>query len=288
MTSEKQIVSIKRTYGCKVLLSGEYLVLDGAPSLAIPYLGYSARLTWDKLPLGEENWQAFSAFLEELSFIDTKSWKSDLEKGLSYVSDIPIGYGLGSSGALVAAVYDNYCFDKEQNTGKLKSELALMESFFHGKSSGLDPLVIYLDRAIIIGEDVRVTHIDKTALDGWALYDSGLARKTAPLVKHFQTSIKPRFKDELSLLNALNDQFIYEITRAENPGVKLETMQRISELQLKIYADIIDPKTREFWSIGLKNKSYFVKLCGAGGGGMYLVYGVDHKHPEGSIALNIS
>ena len=73
-------------------------------------------------------------------------------------SSIPQGYGVGSSGALVASIYDQYAADKitvlenltRDKLLKLKQIFALMESFFHGKSSGLDPLNSYLSLPILI------------------------------------------------------------------------------------------------------------------------------------------
>ena len=62
-------------------------------------------------------------------------------------SSIPQGYGIGSSGALVASIYDQYALDKitvlenltKEKLQHLKTVFAAMESFFHGKSSGLRP-----------------------------------------------------------------------------------------------------------------------------------------------------
>ena len=75
-----------------------------------------------------------------------------MKDGLYFDSSIPQGYGVGSSGALVAAIYDKYASDKitvlenltRDKLLKLKSIFSMMESFFHGKSSGLDPLNSYL------------------------------------------------------------------------------------------------------------------------------------------------
>ena len=83
---------------------------------------------------------------------DIEKLKSAIEAGLYFDSSIPQGYGVGSSGALVAAIYDKYASDKitilENLTREklliLKSIFSKMESFFHGKSSGLDPLNSYL------------------------------------------------------------------------------------------------------------------------------------------------
>src|SRR5690606_35587126 len=89
---------------------------------------------------------------------DFKSLESDVAKGMYFDSSIPQGYGVGSSGALVAAVYDKYALDKitvlenltKEKLLQLKVIFSEMESFFHGKSSGLDPLKNYLSIPILI------------------------------------------------------------------------------------------------------------------------------------------
>ena len=81
-----------------------------------------------------------------------------LINNMHFDSSIPQGYGVGSSGALVAAIYDKYADDKitvlenltRDKLLKLKAIFSKMESFFHGKSSGLDPLNSYLSLPILI------------------------------------------------------------------------------------------------------------------------------------------
>ena len=43
---------------------------------------------------------------------DLKTFEADLESGMYFDSSIPQGYGVGSSGALVASIYDKYAQDK--------------------------------------------------------------------------------------------------------------------------------------------------------------------------------
>lgn len=38
--------------------------------------------------------------------------EKDLQEGMYFDSSIPRGYGVGSSGAIVAAIYDKYAEDK--------------------------------------------------------------------------------------------------------------------------------------------------------------------------------
>ena len=95
---------------------------------------------------------------EELLRLDWEALHADLDLRLYFDSSIPQGYGVGSSGALVAAFYDRYAVDKispqadliPEKLSRLKSIFAAMESYFHGKSSGLDPLNSYLSLPLLI------------------------------------------------------------------------------------------------------------------------------------------
>ena len=49
---------------------------------------------------------------------------NDAEEGWRYVADIPIGYGLGSSGAFVAALYDRYI--TKENSSNPSSDLLML------------------------------------------------------------------------------------------------------------------------------------------------------------------
>ena len=106
-----------------------------------------------------ESLQRFTTYLErlqqqnpELASFNLEVLKNDVNHGMFFDSSIPQGYGVGSSGALVAAIYDKYAQNKitvlenltREKLLQLKSIFSEMESFFHGKSSGLDPLNSYL------------------------------------------------------------------------------------------------------------------------------------------------
>ena len=112
----------------------------------------------------------FSSYLKTLDInLDLNSFDKHVKKGMYFDSSIPKGYGVGSSGALVAAVYEKYANNKitvlENLTREkllvLKAIFSKMESFFHGKSSGLDPLNSYLSIPILIKSknDINVTGI---------------------------------------------------------------------------------------------------------------------------------
>ena len=60
--------------------------------------------------------QSFYAYLASLETslvsFNFNNFKKDLYNGMYFDSSIPQGYGVGSSGALVASVYDKYATDK--------------------------------------------------------------------------------------------------------------------------------------------------------------------------------
>lgn len=152
-----------KNFKSKILLFGEYSIIHNSMGLTIPFDFYKGKLTFKSRNLTAEQAQQSNADLKtyatylkglveknELGFaFDIDTLLNDIEKGLIFDSTIPQGYGVGSSGALVAALYEKYAFDKVYNEDalssddilKLKSQFAKMECYFHGTSSGLDPLI---------------------------------------------------------------------------------------------------------------------------------------------------
>ncbi len=90
--------------------------------------------------------------------LDLQKFRTDLDKGMHFDSSIPQGFGVGSSGAIVAAIYDNYSKDKIASDANMSNEkfielkkiFGILESYYHGKSSGLDPLICYLNLPVLI------------------------------------------------------------------------------------------------------------------------------------------
>ena len=108
----------------KILLFGEYGIIKDSKGLSIPYNFYNGALKIDEIPdasthKSNQSLKRFSAYLENLQKEDSSLVSFDIEKlksaikaGLYFDSSIPQGYGVGSSGALVAAIYDKYASDK--------------------------------------------------------------------------------------------------------------------------------------------------------------------------------
>ena len=108
----------------KTLLFGEYGIIQDSKGLSIPYNFYNGALKSDgnvsqEAIQSNANLKRFVTYLESLQHeqpqlvtFDLTSLKKEVENGLYFDSSIPQGYGVGSSGALVAAIYDKYAQNK--------------------------------------------------------------------------------------------------------------------------------------------------------------------------------
>jgi mevalonate kinase len=271
------------TYSSKILLFGEHIVNKGAEALAIPYANFSAKLSFDKLhsayieaspEILQKIWN-YIAERESLAAVyDMDRFKTDLIKGLGFHMNIPIGYGLGSSGALIAAVFDRFTRNKDLSEGELKRILGETESVFHGKSSGLDPLVSYLNQSIWVAKETKTVKEDLLWRDSFEIFlvNTNQARQTGPLVEAFmlRTETDEEFarmlKDEMI---PVNDAIVHNFIRNEHE-TSLGLIERLSGLQLAHLKELILPKHIDLFLLGLATKDYFLKICGAGGGGFML------------------
>ncbi len=274
----------------KILLFGEYGIIEDSKGLSIPYNFYKGAL---KIPKkinasSKSSNKILIDFLEYLNSkkikLDLDKLKSDIDKGLYFESSIPRGYGIGSSGALVAAIYDKYAFDKitvlenltREKLLRLKKIFSIMESFFHGKSSGLDPLNSYLSIPILINSktDIKVTGIpsQKTIGNGAVfLMDSGKTGSTAPMVNIFMEKMK---KDGFRKI--INEEFIKHTNLCVDNFLKgdlnalFNNTKTLSKIVLDNFKPMIPKEFHNLWKKGIENNSYFLKLCGSGGGGYIL------------------
>ena len=276
------------SFPSKILLFGEHIVNCDANALAIPYSAFYARLSFEKKhpDFLEPSNLILNKIAEHIrtdailkDIYDVERLQEDIDKGMIFHLNIPVGYGLGSSGAIVASIYDRYAVNKSTDYAELKNLLGLTEGVFHGKSSGLDPLVSYLNQAVLINKE---TQIVENAID-WRedlqifLLDTNQSRKTAPLVNAFLDKVAEN-KDFAKELNEeiipLNNQLIENFL--ENKHIStLELVERLSGLQFENMQELILPQHLDIWLLGLASKDYFLKICGAGGGGFMLGFTKD-------------
>ena len=151
----------------KILLFGEHTIINGSHALAAPLPNFYAEWKYYATnELAKSSSQSIKELLTHLQQLKKQNLLllelnfqtafQELEQGLFLQSDIPKGYGVGSSGTVCAAVYQKFGIDKydANDIGQLKAGFAQMESFFHGSSSGVDPLICYLNQALLFeGKD---------------------------------------------------------------------------------------------------------------------------------------
>ncbi len=293
----------------KILLFGEYGIIKDSKGLSIPYNFFKGALKTDENPsegakASNESLKAFATYLEELEnengalvSFDLDALKSDVEKGMYFDSSIPQGYGIGSSGALVAAIYDKYANNRitvlenltREKLLQLKAIFSKMESFFHGKSSGLDPLNSYLSLPILINskDNIESTSIPSQNKEGKGavfLLDSGMTGETAPMVQIFMEKMKQE-----GFRNMIKDQFIKHTDACVedflNGNVKslFGNLKQLSNVVLDNFKPMIPSKFHELWQKGIETNDYYLKLCGSGGGGYILGFTQDFEKAKKAL-----
>jgi mevalonate kinase len=286
----------------KILLFGEYGIIKDSKGLAIPYNSYKGSLlkSVEMDEMQSESNTHLKAFVSYLKTMDQNlvqfRWdeiEKDLQQGMYFDSSIPRGYGIGSSGALVAALYDKYAEDKitvlenltRDKLLKLKTIFGTMESYFHGTSSGLDPLNSYLSLPILINSktDLEATGIpsQKEGKGAVFLIDSEQVGETAPMVEIFMEKMKNEgfrnmLKDEFA---KYTDASIHDFLKGDVHSL-LGNVKQLSKVVLKNFKPMIPQKMQGIWQNGLETNDYYLKLCGSGGGGYFLGFTEDYEKTQ--------
>lgn len=290
----------------KILLFGEYGIIKDSKGLSIPYNFYNGALKVDENPSEEavksnESLKRFASYLanldKDLVSFDIDKLKTDVGAGMYFDSSIPQGYGVGSSGALVAAIYDKYATEKitvlenltREKLLKLKAIFSEMESFFHGKSSGLDPLNSYLSLPILIKskDNIEATGIPSQSTEGKGavfLLDSGIVGETAPMVSIFMENMKNE-----GFRSMLKEQFIKHTDACVDDFLKgdikslFRNTKQLSKIVLNNFKPMIPNQFHELWKKGIETNDYYLKLCGSGGGGYILGFTEDIEKAKAAL-----
>ena len=275
-----------KSYSGKLLLFGEYTTIRGSKALAMPLPLFKGQ--WKQAQTINTNIPSLSDFIHYIeanswgAAINVKRFRKEINNGLYFESNIPIGYGVGSSGALCAAVYERYAYaplfaEDSSHYEALKKILAQLESYFHGSSSGTDPLICYLNKPALLHPSGQI-HIpvltDNIEQKGtFFLIDTEINRKTAPLVETFMAKCKNH--DFIRLLAGdlipYNEQAIDDYLQGKRKALAT-AMKAISLFQLLHFRAMIPDAFITLWGNGLRTNDYSLKLCGAGGGGFILGY----------------
>ena len=296
-------------YG-KILLFGEYGIIQDSMGLSIPYTDYNGKLLYpskSNQTTKKSNQQLiyFYEHLLKLSLdnsipckLDLINFKQDLDKGMFFDSSIPQGFGIGSSGAIVASIYDKYCKEEKissneeisnENILNLKQIFGKLESFYHGTSSGLDPLICYLNLPVLIkSKDNLGTVGIPTSNNGKGavfLLNTGQVGNTQPLVQHFLERCKEEgFRNMLkNKFKKYNDASIEAFLKNEGKSL-LRNVKSLSKVLYEHFEPMIPKLYRKLWKEGIDSNAYYLKLCGSGGGGFMLGFTRDFEEAQSKLS----
>ena len=286
----------------KILLFGEYGIIKDSKALAIPYNHFKGGLKLGNLS-DEKNLASnkvlkkFYQYLlqkneefPQLINLDFDTFGMDLQNGLYFESNIPEGYGVGSSGALVAAIYERYARNKitvlenltRDKLLKLKEIFGLMESYFHGKSSGLDPLNSYLSIPILIQskQNIEPTGIpsQKEGKGAVFLIDSKQIGETGSMVSIFMEKMKNEgFRKTLKTeFIKYTDACVHDFLSGDIKSL-FGNLKHLSSTVYNNFKPMIPTHMMDVWKKGLETNDYYLKLCGSGGGGYILGFAEDFE-----------
>jgi mevalonate kinase len=307
MASLKSSIKESLFYG-KILLFGEYGVIEDAMALSIPFENYRGHFIFhsEDSNFAKESNEELRKYCNHLTdlvhknelpcALDLVRFKSDIDGGMLFDSSIPQGYGVGSSGALVAAIYDKYAIEKirpshveNKKILELKQIFGQLESYFHGKSSGLDPLICYLNLPILIKSKSDLESVgipaQGTAKGGIFLLNTGQTGKTAPLVEHFMERLKEEgFRNMIKTqFKKYNDASISAFLKKDGQSL-LSNVKQLSGILLEHFKPMIPAYYQKLWQEGIESNAYYLKLCGSGGGGFILGFTEDLEKAQSKLS----
>ncbi len=301
------------SYPAKLLLFGEHTVNLGSYALAMPLplfsgkWAYAPQLSPEALAAQQQQLPQLADYLDQLQQrgellvkLDIAAFKKELQNGLVFESNIPTGYGAGSSGALVAAVMKHWVKEtSEWPVVEFKKVLAQMEAFFHGTSSGTDPLVCYLQKPVLLGgkEGVQVVKLPSSIqyiAEGETpkkgsytifLLDTGIQRSATPMIEYFLKQSKGMTlssRIDFSLIPDIYDAILGFLNG--NSAAVYKYFGAIGLFQYKFLRGLIPVKYRKLWESSLESNLFKLKVCGAGGGGFVLGMTRDWEGTRAALA----
>ncbi|MDR2122856.1 MAG: mevalonate kinase [Flavobacteriaceae bacterium] len=286
----------------KILLFGEYGIIENSRGLTLPYNAYKGALQFSSEvteinSISNDSLRKYAEYLKTLELpskfkINISRLEKDIQKGMYFDSNIPQGYGIGSSGALVAAVFDKYSIHKlspekisKEDLKGLKAVFGKMESFFHGKSSGIDPLICYMNIPLLIqpnSEVDKVGILESTEGKGAVfLINSGMPGETEPMVQIFFEKLKNE-----GFRKTLKEEFIQynndciESFLKKDMSSFFKNLKQLSLWALHHFTPMIPGEFLKIWKNGIESNTYYLKLCGSGGGGYILGFTQDYDAAE--------
>jgi len=283
MTKEAQ------RFPAKIILFGEQTVLHGSGALAIPFSNFFG--VWSFGSTQNEEMQSLSKLLSKTNFtwFDYDQFKGDLNKNIFFKSTIPYSSGLGSSGALSAALYKRFALvhDEEQ----LRERLAALESMFHGKSSGIDPYISFTSQGLKINKDGITPLPDVHSMFRHVyILHSGIPRSALKYIQLFAHKMQDDQFNEICFNKCIvpvNEIIEKSTSKTDKNQSYMSEIKKISQFQFDHLPEFITDNIRPIWKSGLDTDRYYMKLCGAGGGGFYLLFANQAVNPKDIHGLEI-
>ena len=292
-------------YPAKIILFGEYGIILNSKALAIPFPRFSGRLKVTQssdLKLSKKALESnaalselnnyFKNYNEKFKFLDLIRFNEDVNQGLYFDSSIPSGSGLGSSGALTAALYDKYCTVNHLNDLQvIKNKLADIESCFHGISSGTDPFISWIQKPVLLENDSSPNaSIDLSPfLKNYTLFliNSHAIGNTGALVNLFMKNYQqPDYKEKIDhLYLPIINQTIEAVLAADFSTFET-SLSKYSQFQLNYLGQMISPDMVNYFKHGNESGDFYLKICGSGGGGFILGISSQPEKAEAYFNLN--
>ena len=289
----------KNFFYSKILLFGEYGIMLNSDALSIPFKKFSGYLQKSNLISNEQrisniklielyNYIIKNESLSEI--INFQNFKNDIDSGLYFNSNIPIASGLGSSGALVSSIINKYSkidLSSIQNE-ELKKIMSIIESKFHGNSSGFDPLVSFFNKPIMLSAG-NIKLLNNLKFPNFKIYliDSEISSSTSEMIELFNQ--KKNQKDFLSVFNSsfikITNECIYNLMYSSDHFK--DSIKNLSETTFENMNEMIPESINEIWQEGLQSNKYFLKLCGSGGGGFFLAFDFENILKDKLSSFNL-
>ena len=292
-------------YPAKIILFGEYGILLNSEALAIPYALFSGSFRFHEVSIEQnsryesESNNAMAKLnhyiihhSENFEFLDIQQFERDLSLGMFFDSTIPSGSGLGSSGALSAAIYDRYAVNgAPKDFRNVKSNLAAIESCFHGVSSGIDPFISWIRKPVLF----RNMKDPDTTIDLFPFFNtytlflinSHSPGNTGALVNYFMEKYQEAgFKEliDYEYIPVINQTI--DALLASDFSTFENLLPRYSKLQLVHFRRMIPEMMINHFNHGIETGQFFLKICGSGGGGYILGISRDRLNAEAYFNLN--
>jgi len=288
-------------YPAKILLFGEYETIMNSMALAMPLPRYSGQFRFSaasgdhRSKTEAESNDALKKLLEFLKanaskfqFIDLELFEDEINQGLYFDSSIPIG--LGSSGALAAAIYERFLIYSQNNKFQtIKSDLAAIETHLNGKSIGLNPLVSLLNKPLIMkGKSSVIADVDLS--DFFKNYTLFLINSDLPVNTDALVNILVEKKQNIQ--KKIDNEYIPIINQTIEAiiGSDFFSFERLiskySEFQLSHLGALIPLHMKSYFEYGIKSGDFYLKLCGSYSGGFILGIARDRFKAESYFNLN--